>query len=212
MIVSQAIALLVETELKQLKVKTDKTAIRGFINSAIIELHKRFRLWEVRAIITMVEGTTLYTMVEADSNVAIDLSDHEFLMIEEVWLISDDVQIDDTQLTLNHLHDPTGVSIPKFNQVEVHTVLDARELRVIYRATSLPLTNEKAEIPLPPIYQEALFHYVGYRAHGGNKGGIKDENNTHYQRFTASCNRIKTDGLYNQEDLESDKFEIRGFV
>lgn len=211
MIISTAIDLLVESELKQLSVKNDKTAIRGFINSGILEIYKRFNLWEVEAVITMVAGTQLYTLDGNDSNVSIDLSDHDFLMIEEVWLVSDD-DLDDKKLSLNDKLDKDGVLTPKYNQVNVTTEIDTRLLTVIYRASPKFLTNEKADIPLPPQFNEALFNYVGYRGHGSVKGDIKSENNTHYMRFEASCSRVKLEGLYNQDTLASNKFDSRGFV
>lgn len=212
MIISTAIDLLVQAELKQLSIKDDKNAIRGFINSGILELYKRFNLWEVEAVITMVTGTKLYTLDGNDPNVSIDLSDHDFLMIEEVWLVSLDDDIDDKKLIINDKLDKDGVMTPKYNQVYVTTEIDTRTLEVIYRAAPKFLTNEKADIPLPPQFNEALFNYVGYRGHGSVKGDIKSENNTHYMRFEASCSRIKLEGLYTQDSLSSNKFDTRGFV
>ena len=206
MIISTAIHLLEEAELKQLAVKSDKIAVRGFINSGILELYKRFNLWQEEAIVTMVGGKTLYALDGTDVDVAMDLSDHQFLMVEEVYEETGE------KMTLNDEQDPYGISTPKWDRIEIPEEVDGILMSVIYRASPIFLTHEKAEIPLPPQFNEALFNYVGYRAHGSVKGDIKSENNTHYMRFENSCTRIKLEGLYNQDDMVSYKFENRGFV
>ena len=204
--VSTAIDLLSNAELKQLAIKDDKVAILGYINSGILEIYKRFNLWEDEAIINMVLGILIYDLDGVDVNVTIDLSDHEFLMIEEIY---DQAGL---LLTLNDQMDTFGASTPKYNRIELFKETAGETFSVIYRAAPLFLTHEKATIPLPPQFNEALFHYVGYRAHGAVKGDIKSENNTHYLRFEQSCTRIKKEGLFNQDDLVSYKFEDRGFV
>ena len=201
MIISQAIDLMAEAELKQLSVKTDKVAVRGFINSGILELYKRFNLWEAEAVITMVDGKLIYTLDGTDVDVAMDLSDHEFLMVEGAFEETGE------QMTLNDEKDAYGAATPKYNTLEIVEVVVGGLISVIYRAAPVFLTHEKAVIPLPPQFNEALFNYVGYRGHGSVKGDIKSENNTHYMRFEASCERIKKEGLYNQDDLVSYKFD-----
>ena len=56
-------------------------------------------------------------------------------------------------------------------------------------------TSLTQKIPIPPQLIEPLLHYIGYRAHGSMDGNIKAENNTHYMRFVASCDRIEQLGL-----------------
>jgi hypothetical protein len=206
MIISQAIDLLQNAELKQLKVGEDKIAVRGFINSAILELYKRFNLWEAEALITMASSKFTYGLDGTDTDVFMDLTDHDFLMVQEVY---DNLG---EPLSLNDEKDPYGVSTPKYNNIELVSVIAGDLVSVIYRAAPVFLSHEKAVIPLPPQFNEALFHYVGYRAHGSVKGDVKSENNTHYIRFESSCERIKKEGLFNQDDMASYKFETRGFV
>jgi len=204
--VSTAIDLLADAELKQLAVKDDKNAVLGFINSGILEIYKRFNLWEEEAIVNMTTGVTTYLLDGTDVNVTMDLSDHEFLMVEAVYAE------DGLLMTLNDEQDVYGASTPKYNRLEVFQETNGETLSVIYRAAPIFLTNEKASIGLPPQFNEALFNYVGYRGHGSVKGDIKSENNTHYMRFEQSCKRIKLEGLYNQDDLVAYKFEDRGFL
>lgn len=217
MIISEAFDLLVESELKQTSAKDDKAVVRGYINSGILEIYKRFNLWEEEAVVTIADGVSVYELDGIDANVVMDLSDHHYLMVEEVWLVTDDIELENRKLALNEVRDVDGIYTPKYNRLTISThkdteLLAGRILNVIYRAAPLFLTNEKAVIPLPPQFQEALFNYVGYRAHSSIKGDEKSENNTHYKRFNASCKRVVFDGLYIQDDLTSEKFEIRGFV
>ena len=206
MIVSEAIDLVKEAELKQLAVRDNKPAIIGYINMGILEIHKRFVLWQAEAVVTMVDGTTLYKLDGVDPNVVIDLSEHDLLMIDEVYEETGEL------MSLNNEYDPYGAATPRFNHVEVVEPVDAGKLSIIYRATPKFLTHEKAEIPLPPQFFEPLFHYIGYRGHGSLKGDDKSENNTHYRRFERSCDRIKFEGLFTEDSLESTNFEVRGFV
>ncbi len=204
--VSEAVDMMREAELKQLSIKDDKKAIMGFLNLGILELYKRFNLWEAEAIITMVTGTTLYTLLESDPNVSIDLSDHQLLMVEQIF---DELG---EEMVLNDELDADSLTTPKYNQVEVVEETDGALLSVVYRAAPVFLVHEKQEIPLPPQFFEALFHYVGYRGHGSVKGDLKSENNSHYQRFDKSCDNIEFHGLFIQDDLQSTKFQKRGFV
>ncbi len=204
--ISEAIDLLQEAELKQLKIKDDKKVILGFINLGILEIYKRFNLWEKEAIITTVTGKHLYKLDGTDTDVAIDLSDHQFMMIEQMF------DEDGTELVLNDELDPLSVTTPRYNEVEFVDVTDGAEIGAIYRAAPVFLLHEKQQIPLPPQFFEALFHYVGYRGHGSVKGDLKSENNSHYQRFEKSCASVEYHGLFIQDDLQSTKFEDRGFV
>ncbi len=206
MIVSEAIDLVKDAELKQLKVKDEKTTILGYLNLGILEIYKRFDLWHAEAIITTAAGKTLYVLDGNDTDVTIDLSDHDLLMIQEMY------DGDGTLMVLNDEMNPTSPTTPQFHQVEFAEVIEGQQFSVLYRAAPKFLMHEKQTIPLPQQFIEALFHYVGYRAHGSLKGDIKAENNTHYMRFEQSCNRVKIEGLYAQDDLVSTKFEDRGFV
>ncbi len=200
MIVTDAIDLLRNSELKQVAIKDDKPGIIGFINLAVLEIYKRFNLWEAEAIITMATDVLLYKLDGIDTNVAIDLSDNQLLMIEVVY---DELGI---EMVLNDEKDPYSISTPQYHQIEIQEAVDGQTMGVIYRAAPKFLTNEKAEIPIPPQFLEALFHYVGFKGHGG----IKAEgagSNTYYKLFENSLKLIKEDGLFAQDDLNSHKFE-----
>lgn len=204
--VGEAIDLLKNSELKQLKIKEDKAAIRGYINLGILEIYKRFNLWQDEATINMVVGTSLYTLDGNDVNVDIDLSDKQLLMIEEIYEESAE------KVSLNDESDPYSIFTPQYHQVEIPEAVENQILSVIFRAAPKFLTNEKATIPLPPQFFEALFHYVGFRAHGSIKNTPNTENNSFYKKFENSCDRVKMEGLFAQDSMVSHKFENRGFV
>lgn len=206
--ISEAIDMLQESELKQLKIKENKKAVMGFINMGVLELHKRFVLWQSEAIITMVAGVTEYKLDGTDTNVAIDLSDHQFLHLDEAY---DD---DGESMSINDESDVMGIATPRWNVVEIPPdgITDGVELDLIYRAAPNFHVHEKEIIPLPPQMFEALFLYVGFRAHSGTKNNPQTENNQHYKKFDTSCNRIKIEGLYTEDSLNSSKFRDSNFV
>lgn len=206
---SEAIELVKESELKQLSVKNDKKVILGFLNMGILEIHKRFVLWQAEATITMATGVTSYKLDGTDPNVTIDLSDHELLMVDEAF------DYDGEPLSINDENDELSLATPQYNVIEMRpdSVTDAVTISLIYRGAPKFLTHEKAIIPLPPQFYEALFHYVGFRGHGSQKTGEAQlADNTHYKRFDNSCKRIKFEGLYTEDSMESTKFDDRGFV
>lgn len=208
MIASEAITLLQAAELKQLGVKTDAAAVLGFINFGILELHKRFLLWEAEAVVTQATDVTLYKLDGLDSNVAIDLSDHSLMMIEKIY------DEDDLPYVINDEKDEDSLSTPKPHSIKVpvDSVVDGYEMTVTYRAAPKFLAADTEEIPLPVQFLDALFTYVAYKGHLSIKSGLKEENNTHYIRFEASCNLINSEGLFAQKDLQSNNLAVRGFV
>lgn len=206
MLVSEAITLLVAGELKQLGIKTEEATVLGFINLGILEIYKRFLLWEAKATVTQVADVDIYNLVDGADNVIIDLSDHELLVIERIY------DSEDLRYIVNNEKSEYTIYTPRFNQILVNDIEVDEVLEVFYRAAPIFLTATTQTIPLPQQFLEALFLYVGYKGQMSVKAGIKDENNTHFMRFEASCNRIKMEGLEVQPDLESTKFEQRGFV
>ena len=207
MLASAAITLLKNSELKQLGMKVDTAAVLGFINLGILEIHKKFALWQAEAIITQVAGTLLYKLDGVDSNVSIDLSDNQLLMIENVF------EEDSGEISINDESDPYGCATPQYHQIEFVEAIDGDLYSVIYRASPVFLTADTEEIPLPPQFLEALFIFVAYKGYGSIKNTTdQGPNNTFYNRFQAACNLINTNGLIAQDSMHSHKFADRGFV
>jgi hypothetical protein len=214
--ISEAIEILSKSELKQLSLSDDRKAIIGYINMAITVLHNRFDLWEETAVVTMVDGVKKYTIDEQDINVTLDNTDHEFVMINSIFDKEDEkieISIKESDYKgISKLPRYGKVEVPRYNTIKIETPVAGDTLKVNYKAAPKFLTFEKESIPLPPQYFEALFHYVGYRAHASVNGDIKAENNTHFMRFEQSCNLIKSQGLNNEDSMEVFKLESRGFV
>lgn len=206
MVISDAITLLKNSELKQFSVKDEPATVLGYINLGILELYKRFVLWESEAVITQAADTSLYTLDGVDANVSIDLSDNELIKIERVY------DEDNLLYILNNEKDPDSLETPRFNSLKVVTIVPDYTMTVIYRATPKFHTADTETIPLPPQFFEALFMYTAYKAQTSVKPGERDEANRYYKKFEASCARIAQEGLYIQQDLVSSKFKQRGFV
>ena len=204
--VSQAIEILNNSELKQLGIKEDKESILSYLNMGIVELHKRFDLWEETAVVNMVAGVNKYTINGQDTNVVLDNTDHEFIMITSIF------DKEDEKIEINLQKSDYKIKIPRYNVIKIGVPVAGDTLKVNYKAAPKFLTFEKQPIPLPPQYFEALFHYVGYRAHASVDGDIKAENNTHFMRFDQSCKRIAIQGLQNEDSMQIFKLEERGFV
>ena len=205
MLASTVIALAKKSELNQLAVKNDDVAILGFINLGMLELYKRFPLKQEEAIITLQTGTSYYALDGTDANVSME-SSADFLIVSECWDEQGGV------VTINDETDPLGISTPSWNIVEVPNVAQDEKLAIIYRSAPAFITKVTTDILLPPQLLEALLHYIGYRGHSTITADVKSENNTHYMRFDASCEKAQESGMILIDDLLSSKFEDRGFV
>lgn len=202
MLVSEAITELSNTELKQLAAKTDESAMIGYINQAVKELHKRFNIWQDEAVITHADGVTLYKLDGIDANVAIDLSDKQLLVISEAWDYTGE------ELSLNDEDDKYGAVTPKYNWVEFPAdgLAPDNDFSIIFRAAPLPLTLTTEAIDLPPVLEEAMYFYCGFRAHVSQRGKREDENSNHFERFLNACERVQAQGLIVAESMVPHKF------
>jgi len=205
MLVSQVISLAKSSELRQLSVKDNEEAVIGFINLGMLELHKRFTLKAEEAIITLQTGKTTYTLDGTDTDVSIN-NPANFLVVIECYDEQGEL------VSVNDEKDPLGIMTPTYNTVEVPNVAQDEKLSIIYRG-SIPFVNYTTDsLALPPQLLEALLHYIGYRGNSTISSDIKAENNTHYIRFDQSCKRVVDQGLLLPDDMESYKFDQRGFV
>jgi hypothetical protein len=205
MLVSEIINLASSSELRQLSVRTDTNAVIGFINLGMLELHKRFTLKAEEAIITLQDGKTLYTLDGTDTDVSITNPDNFLIAIECYDESGKLVPVNDERNLL-------GIMTPSYNTIEVINVTDGAKLSVIYRS-SVPFSTAVTDnVALPPQLLESLLHYIGYRGNTTVSADIKAENNTHYMRFDQSCQRVIDQGLVLSDDMESYKFDQRGFV
>ena len=208
MIVGDAITLLQNGRLASLKLKEVPDTVLGYINMGILELHKRFNLWQDKAEITMANGVSTYALDGVDANVSIDLSNKEFLATIFAYNNSG------KEISINDSEDTLGITTPRYNTVEVATITVGEKVFITYRAAPSFLLHQKAVIPLPAQMLEALFNYVAWEAFSTLQKPQSDTTvaDPKYRRFEASCNRIKAEGLYPQKDMTTHKFYDRGFV
>ena len=204
MLASQAITRLQQTELKQLSGASLTTpVILEYLNEAILELHKRFNIWQDEAIITHATAVTSYALDGVDANVVIDLSDKQIL------LITDGTDYNGDELHLNDEDDEFSAVTPKYNIVEwpVDGLAVTEEFSILFRAAPLDMVADTETIDLSPVLFEAMYFYVGFRAHVSQKGNKEDENQTHFARYVNACDRVEAKGLIVAETMIAHKFD-----
>lgn len=205
MLASTAIARLQQTELKQLSGTSLTTPIvLEYLNEALMELHKRFNIWQDEATILHETAVTSYLLDGTDSNVTIDLSDKQLLLITD---IIDPLGV---EININDEDDDFGAVTPKYNIVEfaleeLQVGVDL-DFSVLFRAAPIDMVADTETIDLPPALFEAMYFYVGFRAHVSQVGSKEKENQTHFARFINSCDRVEAKGLIVAESLVPHKF------
>lgn len=207
MLVSEAIDILKTGELNQLKVKEEPSAIIGHLNLGIVEIYKRFQIWKEKATLTMAEGVKRYPISFENTNIEFYDQEHQFILLTHIY----DKEGTEIQINMD-LDSDYKITLPRLNTIEVNAPAAGDTLDLRYLAAPVLLQEVTDEIQLGPQFWEALFHYVGYRAHGSVKGEINEENNTHYVRFNQSCSKIKREGLHYSDSLEYSKLTERGFI
>jgi hypothetical protein len=181
------------------------TTIINYINLAVIELYKRFTITTHEAIVTMKSGKTRYMMNSKDSSV--DMGRKRLLYILSAYDQSGE------EIVINTVNDG-GISVmtPSYNTVQIPVPVDGERIGVSFVAEPELCSHIDDEVEVPLTMLEALLHYIGYRAHGAVNGNVEAENNTHYQRFEASCKRITTSGLTNCDTYIAPSITAKGFI
>ena len=206
MIIKDAIKMLRDSVLKQVKVGEDDLAIIGFINLGVTELHKRFRLSFSEAFITPVPGKSLYKLDGTDNDVVMDLSAGELVVIECV------LDSEGDEVPLNVLINPKSAKTPSYNTIRFGVENTSAQYTAIYRTSPRFSIVDTDPIPLSPAFIESLFHYVGYQAFLTVNGEENTQHNLHKKRFEDSIQRVAALGLYTQNDYSTDYLYKKGFV
>lgn len=204
MTVGQVIYLAKNGELNNLKVAEKPEVIVGYINLGVLEMYKRFQLKVEEYIVTLVDNVDTY-LLPADC----------------MWLIAAygevDIRSTDTvnQLPINEEDNPLSINTVGWNKIQVPVSVTGAYLSLIYVASppSYSIDDMAVEIELPAQMIEALLAYVGYRANSAIDTGVQTEDSVYYQRFEASCDKLRGYGMYNSDDMYMNKrLSIRGFV
>ena len=203
--VLDAMATLRYAELSQLTVKDDSEGVITFLNSGILEIHKRIHLLQEDVVVTQEAGIDTYLLDGTDLNVV-------FPSVGELIVVREAYDEDGLALPLNQRREKDSLHTPRYNELRIPNTKTGVRVTLDCQMAPEPLDNELSEIILPPQLTEALFHYVGYRAHCALRGSPKEEGYAHYRRFENSVAKVISEDLFNQEDLSCNKFDARGFV
>lgn len=211
-------------ELKSLspKDKTDEVII-GYINLALIALYSRFFIKAQEVLIALQTGKTLYSLDGTDVDVTVQ---GQPIVTDSFMAIINAFNEAGNELPINDTNRLDGIFTPSFDTIQVPYSTTGAFIAIIYRenppmldpavlcdaAGALDVANALTNVYIPPQLLEPLLHYVGYRAHGSVAGAMKDENNTHYMRYMASCRDIEDFGTISLTNLQSMNVEDKGFV
>lgn len=191
-------------------------ALVGFINLGLIEIYKRFTLRTDEALITLVDGKTIYKLDGTDADVTMGTNPLLTIIAAYGEVSTDDYSTNDVILPLNEEDNIYSVNTISYFEIQIPLITAGSVVSVIYasKPTKVDPLNLDVEVDLPEQFIEPLLHYVGYRAHGSMDGNIQTESNTHYMRFEAACERIRLLGVgITSDDLEMDeRIYMRTFV
>ena len=82
-----------------------------------------------------------------------------------------------------------------------------------YAAAPKKATSATTDLKVNEVYTEAMLNYSAYKAHSAISGDIKDENNTYYLRYEASCKQLISSGMWGNNEIEvNTKLTDNGFV
>tara|TARA_R110000803_G_scaffold151460_2_gene216599 strand:- start:1113 stop:1787 length:675 start_codon:yes stop_codon:yes gene_type:complete len=180
----------------------------NFVNLANLALHKRFHLLQK-------EFEMDYPTNEEEFALPID-----FLIPIHAYYTSDftEVTIKDSYVNMIDAVD-TAVSIllpEPFVAIIKGTDQDSpvhTQIILKYAAAPIKAVTTFKDLKINEVYTEALINYAAYKAHSTLSGDIKDENNTYYLRYEASCKQIVTSGMWGNNEIEyNDKLIDNGFV
>ncbi len=187
---------------------TNQQRFINYVNLANLALHKRFNL--------------IKKAIELDN----PLNEEEFTLPTDfltplyAYYTSDfdPVTIKDDSIKLVNKVD-TAVSIlinEPFKAVIKGTDEETpkrSQILLKYAAAPTKAKTTYADLKINEVYTEALLNYSAYKAHGAISGDMKDENNTYYLRYEASCKQLINSGMWGNNEIElNTKLEDNGFV
>lgn len=186
-------------------IKDNTDVIILFMNAGMTELYKRFPITTNEHIVTLVEGTSTYTL---PTDFMYAMSAYEEVDINGTMGIA--------EIPINDESDDKSIFFPNHKEVQIPDAEDGAFISIIYVAkppfyTSADLGND---IDLPDTLIDCLLHYIGYKAHLGIRGDGQAETNAHFIRFERSCDKARELGVSHPIDSlqTTDRLNRRGFV
>ena len=180
----------------------------NYVNLANLALHKRFHL--------MIKT---YEMDNPSDGEEFNLPS-DFLSPVYAYYASDYAQVpikDDSVKLVQKVDQHVSILIPEpFKAVIKGTDAETpQRTQILLKYAAAPKKAKTATVDLKinEVYTEALLNYSAYKAHGAISGDMKDENNTHYLRYEASCKQLINSGMWGNNNIEiNTKLEDNGFV
>ena len=206
MIVQEVIDTAKKSELGNVAVKNDTSAIVTFLNLGMMELYKRFPLSMKEEAITRIQGATLYALPS------------DFMYPVGAYNVPTTSNPDNelAELGINESGSENSIYFPNHKQVQVPSKIEGDHVFLMYVCNPEKYTadNLEVELDLPETLIEPLLHYIGYKGHAGVKADAQSENNAHWLRFDRSCQKARDLGVaHTINSLEmTSRLNDRGFV
>ena len=178
----------------------------SYINLANLALHKKFSLLKKE-----------YELDNPLDGEEYNLPD-DFMIPLSAHYAADKVPVTIKDTSINMVSSiDTAVSIlidePYKAKIKGVDSLNRSLIVLVYAASPRKASNAATNLKIPEAYTEALLNYAAYKAHSAISGNIKDENNTYYLRYNASCKEIIASGFHGNNEIETNnKLTDNGFV
>ena len=182
----------------------------NFVNLANLALHKRYHLSKQNFELDLPEDGLEFTLPT------------NFLVPIHAYYTSDyvDVSIKDSYTNVvSKVDTAVSILIPEpFKAVIKGTdshidKADHTQIILQYAAAPKKAANTFLDLGVSEVYTESLLHYAAYKAFSSISADIKDENNTYFLRYEASCKQLVNSGMWGNNEIEfNNKLEDRGFV
>ena len=180
----------------------------NYVNLANLALHKRFHL-----------VVKTYEMDNPLDGEEFNLPS-DFLVPIHAYYASDFEQVaikDDSVKLVQDVDQHVSILIPEpFKAVIKGTDAESpQRTQILLKYAAAPKKAKTAftDLKINEVYTEALLNYSAYKAHVAISGDMKDENNTYYMRYEASCKQLINSGMWGNNEIEiNTKLEDNGFV
>ena len=182
--------------------KTDSVIV-DYINMALVVLYSRFMLSTEEAIVHLRAGKTVYKFDGTDNDVLIKDSAGNDVPVPYGDVLAITEAFDEKgKIPINDDNCEFGIFTISYDAIQVPVTASDSFISIIYKKAPVEIEFEEdvtdpeaVSVRLPRGLQEALLHYIGYRAHGSLNGDINAENNTHLMRFEKACKLALDQGV-----------------
>lgn len=200
---------------------SDYVSIMPYINLALTELYKRFDLKTSEVIIQQYDEIQLYTLHSdyAETNIA-SQKPYKYIMdsvyqpfLDDVLKIENVSNEDGEELYLNDSTAVWTINTPAFNVIQIPYPEKENILLVTYKANHKIISVDDItdpadmEIEIPHTLLEALLYYIAHRKYANLHTENDPEVNNLLAKFEASCARVNSLGLLNDDNTVNTKLD-----